>query len=226
MNSLNPYTKPDHFKDTLQNDTPSFPPERAVGPRQILVGDNEPTGADHSNIAKSHRTYVCGQKTPYPHSERIAGILDVAQHRCHHHDKQAYPEECEETTEIMIIASRVKVRHTGDIMNCVKKSVASPGLFPGGRYRMRRRGCIFRDRSRVTAAGSSISEELRESSQPQASTYLDSVSSFSICEESKTSSTFLASGTARGRNTAEPSWCETAEDILVSGRGMIECRCK
>lgn len=55
--------------------------------------------------------------------QRISCVFDVPQHSRDDHDSESDPEQNEETSEVSIFASWIKVRYPGSVFDCRKNPV-------------------------------------------------------------------------------------------------------
>ena len=94
---------------------------------------DERRGRHHGEITKSQFPHIGTQQAPDPHSQRVPGIFDIAQHGRNHHDKQRDPEKDEEATEVMIVALGVKMGHAGYVVDGIEEAIPSPHLLAGRR---------------------------------------------------------------------------------------------
>lgn len=67
------------------------------------------SGSDHEEVGDSEMPELYSKKTPDLHSQREAGVFDVAKHRGNTHNGKANPEEVEEAMEVSVVAFRIEM---------------------------------------------------------------------------------------------------------------------
>lgn len=116
---------------------------------------------NHDQVAQTELPdFAIQQAFPHFHPQRKSGVLDVPEHGGDDHDKESDPEEGEEAAEVVVVAFRIEVGHTGNIIDRVEETVARSKLFPCGGYGVCGRGRIFRDRGRAATVVDSKRQQL------------------------------------------------------------------
>ena len=145
-----PQCEPENFVDGLDANASSSPLEDARGAAaEPLDWQTEESTPNHGGVAEGEGEDISGEELVDLHSERIAGLLDIASCCRHHHDSQANPEEHEEAAEVAVLASGVKVRDARGVVDVVELLALrlGSGLLAGGRYGLGGGGSILGDGS-------------------------------------------------------------------------------
>lgn len=81
---------------------------------------DQATADHHGKVAETQLPYIGRQETPNSHSQWITGVLDIPENGGDDHEEQSDPKQGKETTEVVVIASRIEVRYSRHIIDCVE----------------------------------------------------------------------------------------------------------